>query len=221
MMTPKLIIFDMDGLMIDTEPVAIAGWEAVARELNITIPHELLLSVIGINRVLCKVYMLEALGPDFDYDKALMLLHKNINQHFETHGVPQKPGITQLLDKLDELGIKKAVATSSSFERATYKLTKAGLIHRFDAIIGGNMVARSKPDPDIFLKAAKVVGISPSDCIVLEDSNPGAEGAVRAGMRVVVVPDLVPPTDVTRKQAYAVCNSLHDVYELVTELAQR
>ena len=216
MTRPKLVIFDMDGLMIDTEPLSIAGWKAAASELNLSIPDELLKSVIGFNRELCKVYMLEALGPDFEYDKALALLHKYVDQYFENHGVPIKPGLIQLLDKLDELGIKKAVATSSSNKRAALKLTTANLAHRFDAVIGGNMVAKSKPAPDIFLKAAEVLGIPPKDCIVLEDSNPGAEGAVRAGMRVIVVPDLVPPTDTTRSQAYAICDSLYDVCEILS-----
>ena len=219
MIKPKLVIFDMDGLMIDTEPLAIAGWGAAASELNITIPEELPKRVIGMNRDLCKVYMLEAMGQDFDYDTALAILHKFMDNYFETHGIPLKPGIIELLDKLEELGISKAVATSSAYKRAFYKLTKANIAHRFSTIIGGDMVAESKPAPDIFLKAAEVCNTSPNDCIVLEDSNPGAEGGYRAGMRVIVVPDLVSPTDITRKRAYAVCNSLHDVCEMLDKFA--
>ena len=215
MTKPKLVIFDMDGLMLDTEPLAIAGWKVAARELNVTIPDELAKSVIGFNRDLCKTHMLEALGHNFDYETALALIHKDVDRHFNEHGVPLKPGLIQLLDKLDELGIKKAVATSTAYNRAIHKLTLAGIAHRFYAIIGGDMVANSKPAPDIFLKAAQACNTAPDDCIVLEDSNPGAEGANRAGMRVIVVPDLVPPSDETRKHAYAICNSLHDVREII------
>jgi len=211
----KLVIFDMDGLMLDTEPLAIAGWKAAARVLNITIPDELIKSVIGMNRALCKVRMLEALGSDFDFDTALTLLHKDMDRHFEKHGVTHKPGLIQLLDKLDKLGIKKAVATSTAYERAVHKLTMADIAHRFCAIIGGDMVAHSKPAPDIFLKAAEACNTAPSACLALEDSNPGAEGAWRAGMRVIVIPDLVPPTDITSKQAYAICDSLYDVCEML------
>ena len=219
MKKPKLVIFDMDGLMLDTEPLAIAGWEVAACELNITIPDELLIKMIGISRDLGKVYMLEALGPDFEYDTAHKIMRKEIDRHIEKHGISVKPGLIQLLDKLDELGIKKAVATGTTYKRALDKLELANIAHRFGTIIGGDMVANSKPAPDIFLKVAEICNIAPKDCIVLEDSNPGAEGAVRAGMSVIVVPDLVPPTDLTREQAYAICDSLHDVCEMFHKLA--
>jgi len=215
MTNPKLMIFDMDGLMLDTEPLALSGWQVAARELNIIIPEELTRSVIGFNRDLCKIHMLKALGPNFDYETALTIIHKSVDKHFQEHGVPLRPGLLQLLDKLEELGINKVVATSTAYSRAMHKLKLANIAHRFQTIIGGDMVANSKPAPDIFLKAADACNTPPSDCIVLEDSNPGAEGAVRAGMRVIVVPDIVPPTSTTRKQAYAVVNSLHDVCEML------
>ena len=218
-MMPKLVIFDMDGLMIDTEPLAHAGWRVVAREFNITIPDELVHKVTGINRDLCREYMVEALGPDFDFDTALKLIQEDVNKHFKAYGVPLKPGIIQLLDTLDTLGIKRVVATSTAYERALHKLTLANTAHRFHAIIGGDMVAHSKPAPDIFLKAAETAGVQPQECIVLEDSNPGAKGAILAGMRVIVVPDLVPPSEETRKNAFAICNSLYDVCEMIRSLA--
>ena len=212
---PQLIIFDMDGLMIDTEPLAIAGWKFAAKELNITIPEELFPRLIGLNRNLCKTYMMEYMGPDFDFETALTLLHKSVDLHFEKHGVPLKPGLIHILDRLDEAGIKKCVATSTAHKRAMHKLTMAGIAHRFDAITGGDQVAHSKPAPDIFLKAAEVCNIEPENCIVLEDSNPGAEGAHRAGMRVIVIPDLVPPTEATRKRAYAICENLYKACEII------
>jgi len=219
MKKPKLIIFDMDGLMLDTEPLAIAGWKAAARELNITISDELAKSVIGFNRNLCKTHMLEALGHDFDFETALALLVKDVDRHIEEHGIPLKPRLIKLLDTLDKLGIKKAVATSTAYNRAIHKLGLANIAHRFQTIIGGDMVANSKPAPDIFLKAAETCNTAPVDCIVLEDSNPGATGAISAKMRVIVVPDLVPPTDTTRKQAYAICESLHDVCKMIKEMS--
>ena len=211
----KLIIFDMDGLMLDTEPLALAGWKAAEKELNITIPEELFPRLIGLNRNLCKTYMTECMGPDFDFERALTILHKSVDAHFENHGVPLKPGLIHILDKLDEMGIKKCVATSTAHKRAMHKLNLAGIAQRFDAIVGGDQVANSKPAPDIFLKAAEICNVEPENCIVLEDSNPGAEGAHRAGMRVIVVPDLVPPSDITRKRAYAICENLYDVCKII------
>ena len=218
MSKPKLIVFDMDGLMIDTEPLAIRGWKIAAKELNVTIPESLYPTVIGLNRDLCKTVMLEALGPDFEYDRALAILHNSVDEYFKEHGVPVKPGLIHMLDKLDTLGIKKSVATSSATRRAMLKLTYANVVNRFDAIVGGEQVALSKPAPDIFLKAASVCNIDPTDCIVLEDSNPGVEGAHRAGMRVIVIPDLVPPTDITRQRAFAICKDLFDACQLIESL---
>jgi len=218
MSKPKLIIFDMDGLMIDTEPLAIQGWKAAAHELNISIPDDLYPHLIGLNRESCKAVMLKTLGPDFKFDAALAILHKYVDLYFEAHGVPVKPGLLHLLDKLDEMGIKKSVATSTATNRAMEKLTLAKIVHRFEAIIGGDQVSRSKPAPDIFLKAANICNIGPADCIVLEDSNPGAEGGYKAGMRVIVVPDLVPPTDTTCKQAFAICEDLYQAWELIRAL---
>jgi len=219
MTKPKLIIFDMDGLMLNTEPLAIAGWQVAARKLNITIPEALTKSVIGFNRELCKAHMLKALGQDFPFEEALAIIFEDVNQHFEKHGIPLMPGIIQMLDKLEELGINKAVATSTSYDRAVFKLTKANIAHRFQVIIGGNMVKNSKPAPDIFLKAAQACNTAPSDCIVLEDSNPGAEGAYLAGMRVIVVPDLIPPTQATQARAYAIVKSLNEAHEIIQELS--
>jgi len=208
MRKPKLIIFDMDGLMLDTEPLAIAGWQHAAAKLNIPIPDEIYTSLIGLNATSAIARMVEEIG-DYDFDTALVESHKFIDNYFATHGVPLKPGLLHMLDKVEDAGIKKCVATSTFHDRAREKLTLAGIAHRFEAIIGGDQVTHSKPAPDIFLKAAATCGIDPNDCIVLEDSAAGAEGAHRAGIRVIVVPDIVPPSDITRKQAHAICESLY------------
>jgi len=215
---PKLIIFDMDGLMLDTEPLAIQGWKTAASRLNIKIPEDIYPQVIGKTRELCKTIMLEQLGPSFDFETTLALAHNHIDKYFEIHGVPLKPGLLHILDNLDEIGIKKSVATSTASNRAIHKLTLANIAHRFEAIIGGDQVPHSKPAPDIFLKAAKASGTYPSDSIVLEDSNPGAQGGFSASMRVIVIPDLVPPTETTRKQAFAICDDLYQAWDLIKSL---
>ena len=219
MRDPQLVIFDMDGLMIDSETLAIQGWKHAASILNIHIPDELFLNLIGLNNNLCKTVMLEALGPSFDFDTAIALLHEYKDNYIHKHGVPLKPGLHYILDKLEEAGIKKCVATGTFYNRAVNKLTQANIVHRFEVIIGGDQVPHSKPAPDIFLKAAEKCGIAPKDCMVLEDSGPGAEAAYRAGMRVIVVPDLVVPSDETRKRAYAICESLFEVYDIIHSLS--
>jgi len=208
----------MDGLMLDTEILGIEGLKAAEKELNITIPHELGLAVIGKTRELSKKIMLEHLGPSFDFEAALTIAHKYVDQYFKTHGIPLKPGLMHILGKLEENGIKKNVATSTASERAIHKLTLANLAHRFDAIVCGDQVPRSKPAPDIFIKAAAACNTDPKDCIVLEDSNAGAQGGYSAGMRVIVIPDLVPPTNTTRQQALAICKDLYQAWDLIHSL---
>jgi len=218
MSKPKLVIFDMDGLMLDTETIAIQGWKEAASKLNITIPDDIYPHLIGINRDLCKITMEKWLGPDFDFDTAHAALHQSMDAQIKAHGIPLKPGLLHLLGKLEENGIKKSVATGTGIKRAIDKLTIVDIVHRFSTIVGGDQILHSKPAPDIFLKAAEICNVSPSDCIVLEDSNPGAEGAYRAGMKVIVVPDLVPPTEATSNRALAICKDLYQAWELINTL---
>ena len=218
MKDPQLLIFDMDGLMLDSETLAIQGWKHAATTLGIQIPDELFLNLIGLNNNLCRTIMLENLGPSFDFDTANALLHEYKDNYIRKHGVPLKPGLHHILDKLDEIGIKKCVATSTFYDRAVNKLSIANIAHRFEVIIGGDQVPHSKPAPDIFLKAAEKCEIAPKDCVVLEDSGPGTEAAYRAGMRVIVVPDLVVPSEATRKRAYAICENLFEACEIIYNL---
>jgi len=214
----KLAIFDMDGLMIDSEPLAIQGWKEAARQQNIQIPDELYPKLIGLNRDLCKTVMQECLGHSFDFETALTILHSSVDNHIKIHGLSLKPGLTHILDKLDEVGIKKCVATSTVTDRAIYKLERANIVHRFDTIIGGDQVPHSKPAPDIFLKAAQICKTNPAQCVVLEDSNAGAKGGDLAGMHVIVVPDLDPPTKTTQDQVFAICNDLYQACDAILSI---
>jgi len=215
---PQLIIFDMDGLMIDSETLALNAWHQTAQELNMHIPEEVFFSMIGLNMDACKARMLEHTGPTFDFDSAITMLHGFMENHIIEHGLPLKPGLHYILDKLEEIGIKKSVATGTYYERAMVKLAQADVAHRFDVVIGGDQVAHSKPAPDIFLKAAKSCGIAPEYCIVLEDSIPGAEAARRAGMRVIVIPDLIPPLEKTHEFALAICKDLYEACGIIEKI---
>ncbi|MCL1788258.1 MAG: HAD family phosphatase [Defluviitaleaceae bacterium] len=215
---PELVIFDMDGTMLDTEMLSIKGWEAAVRQQVPDVPHELFLktfhSMIGTTYESCKKIS-QTLMPSFDFDKGHKASYAYMDDHIKKHGIPIKVGLFELLDRLEQLGIKKCVATSTIKERATHKLTLAGVAHRFDAIVGGDEVENSKPNPDIFLKAASICGVAPENCLVLEDSAAGTEGGYRAGMQVIVIPDLLPPTQAMRDMATAVCKDMHEVAALV------
>ena len=215
---PDLIIFDMDGLMLDTEPIAIDGWMAAALECGLDFPKGLLESLIGLNRLKCQQTMEEVMGPSFDFESAHSVVMSYVDTHILDKGIATKPGLEFILDKLEELGIKKCVATSTDSQRAAHKLSIVGILHRFDVVVGGDQVKNSKPDPEIFQKAASLCGVSPSSAVVLEDSAAGAMGAYKAGMRVILVPDLVKPSTKTRGHSYAVCGDLFEAFDVISKM---
>jgi len=217
----QLAIFDMDGTMFDTERLSNMGWkQAIAHQIQ-DISDELFdktfHSMLGTNNANCRRIAGELL-PGFDFDKGNAACCAFMDEYMEINGVPIKPGLFELLDKLDELGIKKCVATSTDRKRATHKLKMANVAHRFEVIVGGDEVKVSKPDPEIFLKAANACGIAPENCIVLEDSAAGAMGGYHAGMRVIVIPDILQPSEETRKMASIVCKDLHEVALLISQV---
>ena len=212
---PKLVIFDMDGTMIDTEMVSFAGMVEASKVLGHDTPRDVLERMIGTNAERCRQIIFEHYGTDFDFDKAIDIHNEYVDTYFEKHGIPVKNGLFPLLDKLESLNIKKCVATSTDKKRATYKLSQVDIAHRFEVIVGGDEVKKSKPDPEIFLKAASACGYAPEDCLVIEDSAAGTEGAFKAGMRVIIVPDLGPLTDEIRSMAYALCADLNEVAEMM------
>jgi len=216
----KLAIFDMDGTMFDTEALSNKGWRVVLAQFAPDISEELFTktfnSMLGTNQENCRRIANELL-PHFDFDKGNAACYAFMDDYMNTHGVPIKPGLFELLDKLEELGIRKCVATSTDWERATHKLEKANVLHRFDAVVGGDQVKLSKPNPEIFLKAAAACGIAPENCIVLEDSAAGTEGGYRAGMRVIHIPDILQPSDETRSMSAVICKDLHEVTALIAK----
>lgn len=217
----QLAIFDMDGTMFDTERLSNMGWKQAVAQQTQDISNELFEktfnSMLGTNNANCRRIANELL-PGFDFDKGNAACCAFMDEYMETHGIPIKPGLFELLDRLEELGIKKCVATSTAKERATHKLKMAGVAHRFEVIVGGDEVIVSKPDPEIFIKAASACGISPESCIVLEDSAAGAMGGYLAGMRVIVIPDILQPSEETRKMASIVCKDLHEVAQLISQV---
>lgn len=218
-MKPKLIIFDMDGTMLDTEPISMEGWRTASEKLGFPITKEAFMliyeKIIGRNLINCKNVMQEHVSPTFDMDAAYLMKLAHMDEHFKMHGIPIKHGLLPLLDALEEMNIKKCVATSTQKQRATHKLTITGLINRFHVVVGGDEVEESKPNPDIFLKAAELCKTQPKDCLVLEDSAAGVEGAFRAGMQVYMIPDMLQPSVKTREMATAIYD---DLYAVISKL---
>ena len=217
-MRNRAVIFDMDGLMLDTERLRKALFERVAAEHGMTLPADIYLQTIGRTVRDTRVIFAERLGADFPYEDLRLKRRELEYAHIDQHGAPTKPGLTALLDWLETRATPRAVATSSARATAHRLLQSAGVKARFEIIVGGDDVAHGKPEPDLFLLAAERLGVAPSDCVVLEDSGPGIRAAHRAGMTPILVPDLQPPTDDVRALAYRVCASLHEAQTVLIEL---
>jgi len=214
---PSAVIFDMDGLMFDTEAIGVNAWLHISEEMNVKVTKELSKKLLGITWEASKRILFNELG-EFDFEHAQKLFFEYLKNYIKDHGVPIKSGLFELLDFLDEMKIKKAVATSSLYDDAVYYIKKAGIFDRFDEIVTGDMVEKGKPNPDIFLYAAKILDVVPENCIVLEDSINGIKAAHAAKMIPVMIPDLVCPTDEIIPLLHSKLHSLNDVIRLIMEL---
>ncbi|MCZ6681158.1 MAG: HAD family phosphatase [Candidatus Poribacteria bacterium] len=205
------VIFDMDGLMLDTENISRNAWHRALADWNYTIPDEVYLQAIGRTIQGTAQVFRAGLGEDFPFDKVRQRKRQYVDEHIAEHGIPIKPGLLELIDRIDELPLPKAVASSTEKELVIQKLTITRLIERFDAIIGGDEIQNGKPAPDIFLAAAERLDVPPERCMVLEDSDAGVQAAHAAGMIPIAVPDLKPPSPETAALAYRILPSLHEV----------
>ena len=212
---PKLIIFDMDGTMLDTEPLSQEGMHVAAREQGFEVPDGFFEQMVGRNKANAHRLILETIGPGFDFERGMNTHQAYIDNYFETHGAPLKKGLMELLARLEEAGIRKCVATSTDKASAIRKLKYADIFHRFEVIFGGDDVVESKPNPEIFLKAAAFFNTDPQDCLIIEDSPAGCMGAFNAGIPFILVPDFVAVSDDVRGKALFVCRDLNEVCHIV------
>ena len=204
----KAVIFDMDGVLLDSERPVIECWETVAARHGVQDVRQTCIACIGTNRERTRQIFLERYGGDFPYeelhDEAVALLH----ERYGDGRLPVKEGAREILSWLSERRVPAVLATSTPSEKAKRELSDAGLLGFFSDVVGGEMVAKSKPEPDIFLAAAERSGFAPAEVCVVEDSFNGIRAARRAGMFAVMVPDLLQPDDEIRRLSSAVCASL-------------
>ncbi len=210
----KGILFDMDGVVLDTEKLYTRFWQEAAQYFGYPMTKEQALGMRSLNRGAGVAKMQSYFGENVDYEAIRNKRMELMDAFVEKEGVEIKPGIHELLAFLDEKGIKRAIATSSPLERTKLYLSSVGLADRFDALVSGYMVEKGKPEPDIYLYAASRLELKPEECMVLEDSPTGIIAAYRAGCVPVMVPDQDEPDEETRKLLYAVAESLASVIEL-------
>lgn len=213
--TVDAVIFDMDGLMIDSERMFIKKSNEWNHDEKLPQLEAFMNRAIGRNSRLIETMFIEEYGdriPYREFDEAIGTL---VREEFKKSGVPHKPGLIPLLDLLKKANFKLAVATSTNRLLAIEHLTMAGIISYFDEIITGDMVAHSKPHPEIFLTAAKALGVQPNRTLVLEDSNSGVAGAIAGDFRVMMIVDILSPTDENKEQLMAIGFSLPEVMPFV------
>jgi HAD superfamily hydrolase (TIGR01509 family) len=194
---PSAVIFDMDGLMLDTERPSISIWADAGKMFGYNISQDLIIKTVGVSEKITRAIIQEELGADFPYDKVRDEVRVLFNKLFDENGIIHKKGLINLLDHLAAVGIPHAVATSTRKATAIDMLRKAGILDRFSSVTSGEEVTNGKPAPDVFLLAAERLGLSPGVCVGFEDSPAGLIGLHAAGIRSVFIKDLIePPSDV-------------------------
>lgn len=202
------IIFDMDGVLIDSERISFRCFQEAFKEYDYKMDEKFYLKLIGRNVNGIKVIMEEKYGTDFPFDTIYKKKANLAGEITDRNGVIIKPGVHELLDYLNEENYKIAVATSTRRERALQLLEEAKIKDKVNYIICGDQVENSKPNPEIFLKAAKGLNVNPEKCIVIEDSDAGITAAHAANMIGIHVPDMKSLDDDTKELAFKVCDNL-------------
>lgn len=212
------IIFDMDGILIDSERQSNEGWLWAAEQLGVDMPMWLIDSFKGAPAELCCKFFDDYYKGAIDYWKAKELRTKHVYKIRETEGIPVKKGVKEVFEYISNNGLKCAVATSTRRESAEKTLHTIGVWDYLDAVVYGDEVEHGKPEPDIFLRAAEAIGVSPADAIVVEDSINGIKAGYAAGMRVVHIPDTIIIDDDIRKFTYMVCDDLNGLIDVVESI---
>lgn len=207
------VVFDMDGVIFDSERAVMQCWKEVASRHNIPDIEKAILACTGTTMVRTREIMLNLYGADFPYDEYARESSAIFHSRYDGGRLPMKPGVKELLTFLKERSKKIALASSTRQQVVTDELRDAGIIEYFDRIICGDMVSRSKPAPDIFLKACEELNVSPSDSYAIEDSYNGIRAAHAGGLHPIMVPDLLPADEEMQSLAEIVLPNLTSVIE--------
>lgn len=212
----KAVIFDMDGVILDTEKLYCRFWMEAAREAGYDWQFEHSLMIRSLAGEFSGPLMKGIFGDDFDIEEIRRRRTVRMNAYLEDHPLEKKPGIDALLDYLRSHGYKTAIATASNRTRAMGYLGQVGLQDRFDQFVCTAMVAHGKPMPDVYLYACQQIGEKPEDCMAVEDSPNGILAASRAGCKAVMVPDLSQPDAELEKLLFAKADGLMDIIHFLS-----
>lgn len=207
----KAVVFDMDGIIFDSERLVIDCWKIVAEKYRIPDIEATCNECLGVNYAETKEKFLNRYGQDFPYDAYKSEMSKLYHDNYDGGRLPMKVGVVELLQYIKECGLKVALASSTRSEVVTQQLKDAGILEYFQVIVGGDMVTRSKPQPDIFLKACEELGVAPEESFAIEDSYNGIRAAAAGHLRPLMVPDLMPPTSEMQSLSEGIFDTLLEV----------
>ncbi|GAP06085.1 haloacid dehalogenase superfamily, subfamily IA, variant 3 with third motif having DD or ED [Anaerolinea thermolimosa] len=215
----RAVILDIDGLMIDSERVSQRSWSEVMRRAGYELTEEVYLQMIGRTEKDVKQILTSVYGEAFPFERMYHEREETFLRILEMEGIPVKAGLFELLDWVESRKLKMAVATSTYGKLAERKLMAAGIRERFQVIVSGDEVDHGKPAPDLFLGAARRIGVNAPECVVLEDSQAGIQAAYAAGMKAILVPDMQPLDEQIARLAYRVVPSLREAIPILEELS--
>ena len=207
----KAIIFDMDGLMIDSERVTFECYQERLKDMNLTMDEEFYKTLLGkpIKGIYQRFY--DVYGNDFPIENVIQDVHQLMAERFETEGVPVKKGLVELLHYLKDNNYKTIVATSSNRDRVDKILAQAKITEFFDDSICGDEVTKGKPNPEVFLKSCQKLGVNVDDAIVLEDSEAGIQASYDANIKVICIPDMKYPEKQYEEKTFKILKDLTEV----------
>lgn len=207
----KAIIFDMDGLMIDSERVTFECYQERLKDMNLTMDEEFYKTLLGkpIKGIYQRFY--DVYGNDFPIENVIQDVHQLMAERFETEGVPVKKGLVELLHYLKDNNYKTIVATSSNRDRVDKILAQAKITEFFDDSICGDEVTKGKPNPEVFLKSCQKLGVNVDEAIVLEDSEAGIQASYDANIKVICIPDMKYPEKHYEEKTFKILKDLTEV----------
>lgn len=209
----KAVVFDMDGVIFDSEKLILQIWKEIGKENDIPNIEETMYQCLGVNATETKQIFLRIYGEDFPYDVYVKEASRRFHAKADGGELPMKPGVVELLSFLKENGYVIGLASSTREGAVRQELTDAGIICYFKELTCGDMLKKSKPAPDIYLMACEKLGVGPEEAIAIEDSYNGIRSAYAAGMTPIMVPDIIGPDEEMQEKSFRIFADLFEVKE--------